>query len=215
MSIRPLLLFTTLLAASGACAQERVDLMECIQDPNITERFLPVELITGNPLPAEPVLTFAPVKREYPFIWAFPGEKGTVATTSLEGPVTWTGGQGKVYEIYERKVPRAHERFALTPDKTSVGRVYDERWGNATNEGKFPVGTWSQGQKRTYHTIYHMNRGDQPLTTTIEIEKLSCTYDGIKDAVQFRWTTSRGLNYVYILAPEKGLVQVVIYKRGS
>lgn len=217
--LNPTMTATVCLAALAlplaAQAKEDVDMLECVHDASVTQRFLPVELITGNPLPAEPVLQFTPVKRSYPFAWAAPGKKGTLDETSLEGPVMWKGAGGKEYEIYERKVPRAHERFALTADKTAVGRVYDERWGNATNEGKFPVGTWGQGQKRTYYMTYHTAGGDRQMTSAIEIEKLACSFDGVPGAVQFRWTTSRGLDYVYVLAPERGLVQVVMHRRGS
>lgn len=205
-----------LISGSVAQAQDEVDAVDCIQDLATEERFLPVELITGHPLPSTHVLSFEPVqKRVYPFISASPNLKGKMAETSLDGPYVWVGHGGKEYEIYERKVPRAHERFAMTKDQSSVGRVYDERWGNATNEGKFPVGIWKQGEKRSYQATYHTTRGDLPITTTIEIEKLSCTYQGINDSVQFRWTTSRGLNYVYVLTPERGLVQAVVYRRGS
>ncbi|MBO9678382.1 MAG: hypothetical protein J7556_09090 [Acidovorax sp.] len=206
------------LLAAAACvnaqAQGQVAAPECVQDMQATERFIPVELLTGNPLPEKPELTFAPVKRVYPFIDASPDRSGDIKETSLEGPMSWTGEGGKVYEVYERKVPRAHERFALTPDRTAIGRVYDERWGNATNEGKFPVGVWQQGQRRTYNTLYHTAQRDAALTSSVEIEKLSCTYEGVDGALQYRWKTSRGLDYSYIYAPGRGLVQVVTYRRG-
>lgn len=201
-------------ASVNAQAQGQVAAPECVQDMQATERFIPVELLTGNPLPEKPELTFAPVKRVYPFIDASPDRSGDIKETSLEGPMSWTGEGGKVYEVYERKVPRAHERFALTADRTAIGRVYDERWGNATNEGKFPVGVWQQGQRRTYNTVYHTAQRDAALTSSVEIEKLSCTYEGVDGALQYRWKTSRGLDYSYIYAPGRGLVQVVTYRRG-
>lgn len=207
-----------LLAATvslNAQAQSQAAVPECVQDTHITERFIPVEMLTGNPIPEKQELSFAPVKRIYPFIDASPDRTGDIKETSLDGPMSWMGQGGKVYEVYERKVPRAHERFALTPDGTAIGRVYDERWGNATNEGKFPVGIWQQGQRRMYHTTYHTARQDVALTSSVEIEKLSCTYEGIGGAIQYRWKTSRGLDYVYIYAPGRGLVQVVTYRRGG
>ncbi|KAB2900217.1 MAG: hypothetical protein F9K35_07220 [Burkholderiaceae bacterium] len=203
-----------LAAAASVNAQAQVAVPECVQDTQATERFIPVELLTGNPIPEKPELTFAPVKRVYPFIDASPDRSGDIKETSLEGPMSWTGEGGQVYEVYERKVPRAHERFALTPDRTAIGRVYDERWGNATNEGKFPVGVWQQGQRRTYNTVYHTAQRDAALTSSVEIEKLSCTYEGVGGAIQYRWKTSRGLDYSYIYAPGRGLVQVVTYRRG-
>ncbi len=181
----------------------------------MTERFIPVELLTGNPFPEKQELTFTSVKRIYPFLNASPDGKGEMLETTLEGPVQWVGQNGQSYEVYERKVPKAHERFALTPDKTAIGRVSDERWGNATNEGKVPVGLWMQGQVRTYNTVYHHSRGNLNLTTSVEIEKLSCTYDGVAGAIQYRWKTSRGADYGYIYAPGRGLVQVAAYQRDT
>lgn len=190
----------------------------CEHDVTVQERFIPVEMLTGNPMPdgqGVPALTFSPVDRTYPFWSSSPGGAGTVMETQLKGPVQWVGEGGKAYEVYERKVPRAHERFALTPDRTAIGRVYDDRWGNATNEGKFPVGQWKQGQKRVYDTLYHgSSQGSRSLQTSVEIEKLSCTYEGIAGAVQYRWKTTHGLDYVYVYAPVRGLVQVVTYSRG-
>lgn len=194
-------------------AQEAKAVPECALDPGVTRRFIPVELLTGNPIPEKPELVFSPVKRVYPFLNAS-ADRGDVQETSLEGPVSWTGEGGQVYEVYERKVPKANERFALTPDKTAIGRVYDERFGNATNEGKFPVGMWEQGQTRSYNTVYHSPRGHLPLTSSVTVEKLSCTYEGVSGAVQYRWKTSRGLDYSYIYVPGRGLVQVNVSRRG-
>ncbi|WP_342133583.1 hypothetical protein, partial [Hydrogenophaga sp. OTU3427] len=110
-----------LLAATvslNAQAQSQAAVPECVQDTHITERYIPVELLTGNPIPEKQELSFAPVKRIYPFIDASPDRTGDIKETSLDGPMSWMGQGGKVYEVYERKVPRAHERFALTPDGT-------------------------------------------------------------------------------------------------
>lgn len=187
---------------------------ECVLDAGVQERFVPVELFTGLPLGAAPELMLAPVERSYPFIGVSPGQPVRVQETRLQGPVKWVGEGGVEYEVYERRVPQAHERIALTPDRTALGRVYDERFGNAANEGKFPVGPWAQGQKRTYNTVYYTAQGARRLTSSVEIEKLSCTYEGTAGALQYRWTTSRGLDYVYIYVPGRGLVQVIAYKRG-
>jgi len=209
---------TLMLAVSAVslqvAAQQTTAVPECVDEPGVSQRFIPVEMLTGNPMTDKPELVFAPVQRVYPFVDASADRQADVKETSLNGPVSWTGEGGKVYEVYERKVPRAHERFALVPDKTAIGRVYDERFGNATNEGKFPVGTWQQGQSRTYSTTYFTQRGPMLVTTTVTIEKLSCTYEGVSGALQYRWKTSRGLDYAYIYAPGRGLVQVKTYKRG-
>ncbi|HEX7890389.1 MAG TPA: hypothetical protein VF522_13590 [Ramlibacter sp.] len=194
------------LAAAAAAQQAPV----CEQDASVTERFIPVELLTGLPAPEKPELVFAPVRRSYPFVNVLPDGRLGGGEVTLEGPVRWTGEGGKDYEVYERKVPRAHERFAFTPDRTAIGRVYDERFGNAVNEGKFPVGLWQQGQKRSYATVYG---GSRRAVSSITIEKLSCTYEGVAGALQYRWT-SNGLDYGYIYAPGRGVVQVMTYRSG-
>ena len=201
-------------ASSHVLAQSpNSTVQECVHDTTVQERFIPVELLTGLPLPDNPTLVFAPVERVYSFVNASPDAQGEVGEVSLAGPVQWAGEGGLVYEVYERKVPLAHERFALTADKTAIGRVYDQRIGNVKNEGKFPVGLWTQGQKRSYDTVYYVNGRLINLKTMLEIEKLSCTYDGVAGAMQYRWTTTNNRDYGYIYAPGRGVVQVAAFKR--
>ena len=201
-----------LLFAGMAQAQPRVPV--CVHDESVKERFLPVELLTGNPVTDRQELVFAPVDRVYPYVSEQADGSVGKGEVTLKGPMRWEGQGGTVYEIYERKVPRAHERFALTPDRTAIGRVYDERFGNASNEGKFPVGLWAQGQVRRYSTVYFSPRGVLNDVTSVEIEKLSCVYEGVPGAVQYGWKTGRGLSYGYVYAPGKGLVQVMVRAGG-
>jgi len=210
----------SLFAGTGAQAQG-AKVPVCVHDESVKERFLPVELLTGNPLTETRELVFAPVDRVYPFVDELPDGSVGKGEAALKGPLSWEGQGGTVYEVYERKVPRAHERFALTPDRTAIGRVYDQRFGNATNEGKFPVGMWAQGQVRSYNTTYFSSRGTRNETSSVEIEKLSCTYEGIPGAVQYGWKTTGalthgfgGLSYGYIYAPGKGLVHVMTRTGG-
>ena len=212
---------TTLLLAGPAAMAQAAGAPVCVHDESVKERFLPVELLTGNPMTETRELVFAPVDRVYPFVDELPDGSLGKGEAALKGPVSWEGQGGTVYEVYERKVPRAHERFALTPDRTAIGRVYDQRFGNATNEGKFPVGVWSQGQVRRYNTTYFSSRGTRNETSSVEIEKLSCTYEGIPGAVQYGWKTTGtlaygygGLSYGYIYAPGKGLVHVMTRTGG-
>lgn len=204
-AIRSCVTAAFLALASVAAAAQQVPV--CEPDPAVTERFIPVELLNGLPMPQTQELRFAAVERSYPFLNVRADGTTSMMETSLSGPVRWVGDGGVEYEVYERKVPRAHERFALTKDQTAIGRVYDERFGNATNEGKFPVGLWKQGQKRSYATRY----GTRQDVTHVQIEKLSCTYEGVPGAVQYRWLSGR-LEYVYIYAPGRGLVQVQVVR---
>lgn len=209
----------TVSALIGACAVSATAHANgapvCEHDTSVTERFLPVELLTGLPFDdTQKELVFAPVNRVYPFVDILPDGSLGQGDTKLEGPVKWTGYNNVEYEVYERQVPRAHERFALTSDKTAIGRVYDARSGMIVNEGKFPVGLWKQGQKRSYSTLYVSPLGNRDATSYLEIEKLSCTYEGIPGAMQFGWSTSRGLEYGYIYVPGRGLAQVMTRKAG-
>lgn len=207
------LTFVLLLAGMAQAQTPKVPV--CIQDESVKERFLPVELLTGNPMTDSRELVLGAVDRVYPFIDELPDGSVGKGDVTLKGPMQWEGHGGTVYEIYERKVPRAHERYALTPDRTAMGRVYDQRFGNATNEGKFPVGMWSQGQVRRYNTTYFSPRGTRHEVTSVEIEKLSCVYEGTPGAMQYGWKTSSGTSYGYIYAPGKGLVHVMTRVGGN
>lgn len=198
----------SLLALHGLTAAQTAPV--CEHDAAVTERFIPVEMLTGLPLPSTPELRFAEVDRSYPFIDVLPDGKLGKGDVVLKGPTKYSGYAGKEFEVYERSVPRAAERVALTPDSTAIGRVWDQRFGNAYNEGKFPVGPWQQGQKRSYDTLY----GQRSAVSSIEIEKLSCTYDGVAGSLQYRWRTNNGVDYGYIYAPGRGVVQVFTYKGG-
>lgn len=199
------------LASHGVQAQtpSPTGVPVCVQDDSVKERFLPVELFTGSPMPAGNELTMVPVDRVYPFIDELPGGKLGSGDVALKGPVEWKGQGGTVYQVYERKVPRAEERYAMTPDRTAMGRVYDQRSGNITNEGKYPIGMWSQGQKRSYNTVYESPRGARVDITYLQIDKLSCTYEGVAGAMQYTFGSNRGINYGYIFVPGRGLTHVM------
>jgi len=204
-SLRPLIP-VLLLAASAAFAQP---VPVCALDDSVKERFLPVELLTGNPMTENKELVLAPIDRVYPFVDELPGGGVGKGDVALKGPVKWQGAGGTVYEVYERRVNRTGERYALTADRTAMGRVFDDRIGNITNEGKYPVGVWQQGQKRSYKTVYATPIGTRNGTSTLEIEKLSCTYEGTPGAMQYGWTTDTGQSYAYIYVPGRGLTHVM------
>ena len=216
--MRPVNLSLLASALAATChiavAQAPAAAPVCVHDESVKERFLPVELFTGNPMPATDELVMAPVDRVYPFIDELPDGKLGSGDVVLKGPVMWQGQGGKNYEVYERKVPRAHERYAITPDRTGMGRVYDQRIGNITNEGKYPVGLWTQGQKRTYATYYEFPRGTRYEPTTVEIEKLSCVYEGVPGAMQYSYKTTNS-HYGYIYVPGKGLTHVMTRVRAN
>lgn len=200
-----------LLVATFATSQAQSAIDDiCVNDAAVAERFIPVELLTGLPLPESKELRFLEVDRSYPFKDLLPDGQTGGGEVLIKGPFKWSGYGGKEFEVYERHVPRSMERVALTPDQTAIGRVYDQRYGNSYNEGKFPVGNWKAGQKRSYDTLY----GQRSAVSSLEIEKLSCNYEGIEGALQYRWKTNNGLDYGYIYAPGRGVVHVMTYKNG-
>lgn len=205
------------LAAHSAQAQAPADgkAPVCVHDESVKERFLPVEMLTGSPMPEAQELVMGPIDRVYPFIDELPNGTLGGGDVALKGPMQWTGQGGVAYEVYERKVPRANERYAVTPDRTAMGRVYDQRIGNITNEGKYPVGLWAQGQKRSYKTVYESPRGARVDITYVEIEKLSCVYEGVPGAMQYAFTSNRGVSYSYIYVPGKGLTHVITRSQGN
>lgn len=200
---------TVALAQPGA--------VECEHDPGVTERFLPVELLTGEPLPDGEVLRLGSVQRRYPFVGLYAdGSPPSTGETTLSGPVQYRTAYGVTLPAYERTVPQAQEVVAITFDGEAMGRVYDSRIG-PMREAKFPIGRWRQGETRHHAATYYTPRGTGHARTSITIEKLSCRYEGIPGAVAFRWKVDDGrrADYGYVFAPGRGLVQVTVYKRGG
>ncbi len=191
---------------------------ECVHDASVTERFLVVELITGADLPTREELRMAPVDRTYPFTAYYPsGAPPQPGETALKGPVDHRTHTGRTVASYERTVPGATERMAITNNEQALGRVFDERIGQIENEGKYPVGRWKQGETRDFDTTYYTPRGARSSRTSINVEKLSCRFEGIAGAYQIRWKVDGGqrADYGYVFAPGRGLVQVVVYKRAG
>lgn len=103
---------------------------ECCHDPTVTERFLPVELINGEPLPATDVLQLVAIDKHYSFVAYYPsGEPPFNGETTLKGPIEQRRAYGRVVQSYERTVPAATERMAITDNGQAMGRIFDERIG--------------------------------------------------------------------------------------
>lgn len=201
--------------ASATLAQPNVSV--CEHDPSVTERFLPVELITGEPWPDANVLRLGPVQRRYPFVGVYAdGSPPSTGETTLSGPVEHRTAYGVTLPAYERTVPQAQEVVAITFDGEAMGRVHDSRIG-PMREAKFPIGHWRQGETRHHTATYYTPRGPTQARTSITIEKLSCRYEDSPGAVAFRWQVEGGrrADYGYVFAPGRGLVQVTVYKRGG
>ncbi|GAB4405721.1 MAG: hypothetical protein OHK0048_25680 [Rhodoferax sp.] len=190
---------------------------ECEHEAEVTERFLPVSLLTGTAAPPDGTFRLDPVQRRYPFV-AIVQDDGAprAGETTLEGPVEYRTGNGSTVQAYRRTVPGAREVVAITFEGESMGRVEDSRIG-AMHEAKFPIGRWKQGETRSFPVTYHTTRGTHTDRTSITIEKLSCRYEGTAGAVQFRWKVDDGRrgDYRYVFAPGRGLVMVHVFKRAG
>ncbi|WP_333708642.1 hypothetical protein [Tepidimonas ignava] len=203
--------------AVGVTPAQATDWTACEHDPSVTERFLPVELINGLPLPEQRVLQLAPVDRSYPFTGVYPsGEPAMQGQTTLKGPVEFRTGDGRTVQAYERAVPQAKEVIAITFPDEAMGRVYDSRAG-LMHEAKFPIGLWKQGETRHHTATYFAAGRTGQARTSITIEKLQCRYDGVDGAVAFRWKVDDGRrgDYGYVFAPGRGLVRVIVYRRAG
>jgi hypothetical protein len=194
----------------------------CVHDTGVAERFLPVDLFTGTDWNGEKSITFPVVDRTYPWTYSYRDDEETVvfeSTTSLKGPVDWTSPlSGKAYKVYDRVVRNARgevaERMTVIADGTALGRVTDERLarkgGEFQDEGKYPVGTWKQGEQKTFDRTVLFSGKSVASPTSIEIEKLSCVFDGVAGSVQIRWNDpDQKISFSYIFAPGRGMAHVI------
>lgn len=191
----------------------------CVPDPNVTERFIPVELLTGSEWDGAKEINLPNVDRAYPVDDYSSGGIYNYNVT-LKGPIDWRHPDaGRNMKIYERVVgvSGANERFAVRSDKKAAGRVTDSRtpvtWDT---EAKFPLGNWEQGEKRNFTHDFHVRGRIVDGETDIEIEKISCNYKGVKNSLQYRWKSYRrgslSGDYSYIYGPNKGMMAVIVHK---
>jgi len=194
----------------------------CEHDASVTERFLPVGLFTGTDWNGEHRIELPVVDRTYPWTYSYRDDDEKVvfeSTMSLKGPVDWKSPlTRKAYKVYDRIVVNFRgtvaERMTVIEDGTATGRVTDARLakkgGEFLNEGKYPVGIWKQDQKKTYDREVVFRGKTTASPTSIEIEKLSCVFDGIPDSVQLLWSDpGRKLAFSYIFAPGRGMAHVI------
>src|SRR5437016_407342 len=142
-------------------------------------RFIPVELWTGASWDGEHVIRMAPADL------AFGRGK------RIGGPMPWTPPDGGApIQVYERTNRGKRQLFALAPDGTGLGRVYDSRYPRyCPGEVKFPLGYWRQGEVRDYDL--HCGGGvTRPLR--VAIEHVDFTYATVPHSLQFHWVIDDG-----------------------
>jgi hypothetical protein len=193
---RTLLPVALCLALTGVARAEDWSAWQRAYDPTTRTRFIPVELWTGALWDGTQEIRMAPAALEF-------GRRGD---KSIKGPTTWNG-----IEVYERPYrDNKLQLFAIRPDRTGLGRVFDSRHHVCLGEVKFPLGRWKQGEVRAYQLDCVREKWPQPLKVTIE--EIDFVYDGVPHSLRFHWLLregrGRGTDMRYVYSPLRGLVQV-------
>lgn len=177
-------------------------------NPSSKERFIPVELFTGEHWDGKHELS---LKEASTIACATVVGKNTpCGKYHLTGPfktetndtkIEWAGDQVSYYRrTYTNRRGEVESFFTINNSKDGLVRIYDKRpkWGERTYTGlgsKFPLGYWKEGEVRTYPS-------DRP--TRIEIIKL----DDPNHCLTFRWVIGEGKrrnqDNNYTFCPDRG-----------
>jgi hypothetical protein len=174
------------------------------------ERFLPLQLIIGGDWDGQNTITY-PSGRFGELV-----QGGSIWV----GPKQWTHPKtGEVLTVYDRTRGgrnAADQVFAVRKDKTAIGRVSDNRFGieACDQEGKYPLGVWRQGEKRSFeYTCWYGGKANTRVTT-LTIQEIDFDFGGFKHAMQVDWVlrdkaSGRELDHrIYTFAPGKGVVNL-------
>jgi hypothetical protein len=117
--------------------------------------------------------------------------------------------RGEPILVYERVQSGKRQLFALAPDGSGLGRVYDSRYPRyCPGEVKFPLGYWKEGEVRDYRLSCDGGRSTRTLRVTIEA--IDFTYGCVAHSLRFHWLMDegrgRGTNMHYTYSPRLGLV---------
>ena len=193
-------LAVAVMAAGSAAAAPDLSRWAAGFDAAARTRFIPVELWTGGEWDGSRDLRLTRANLAF-------GQRGEKRIT---GPVAWTrAGSGETMEVYERNNRGKKQLFALSSRGDGLGRVYDSRYErDCVDEVKFPLGTWREGETRTFDVV--CNNGRLRRRIELTIEKLDFEHNGAPHSLQFHWVgdggKGRGTNMHYIYSPGKGLV---------
>jgi hypothetical protein len=198
--VTPLALGVLVALLSAATAAAQPTGWERGYDAATGVRFIPVELWTGGAWDGTHAI------RTLPADLAFGRGK------RITGPIPWTppvGGDPIL--VYERTERSKRQLFALAPDGTGLGRVYDSRYPRyCPGEVKFPLGYWKQGEIRDYRRPCGPGQGSRTLRVTIE--HIDFTYASVAHSLRFHWLMDegrgRGTTMRYTYSPGLGLVHV-------
>jgi len=198
---------------AGFVTAEKINLDKADQASG-NVRFIPVELFTGAEWDGTHQLTFKEVSTSTSACAADIGKHCT--TYKITGPfkterndtkIEWAGDEVSYYlrTFRTRNRGEVESFFTINNSRDGLVRIYDKRkqWGARAYSGlgsKFPLGSWKQGEVRTYPSRR---------ATRIEIVEL----DGPNHCLTFRWTVgkapfSRNSDNNYTFCPGVGLKSV-------
>ncbi len=175
------------------------------------ERFIPVELWNGGQWDGKRDLAMNSIDGSY-------SHRRTVF--HIKGPMDWKHPEtGETYRVYERLNPGAglkKQLFAINPEKSGLGRVYDARPGlglrTLTGGLKFPLGLWKEGETRKFVYRHFADSGVSMRMETLTLRRIDFVYQGTPHCIDFDWTmtdadgpnTYDRDNYIY--CPGKSMV---------
>ena len=149
------------------------------------DRYIPVEMWTGETWSGEDRIVMAPVKATF----------GSRGQRSINGPFAWThpvtGEQMQVYERINRTAAGTKRQlFTVNPEQTGLAKVYDERPGMktryfSTNAVLFPLGNWRRSEKKDFIFDEYVDGKPVRRTATLHIRRLSFNYKGVPYAIKF------------------------------
>lgn len=205
-----------LLLVGATCSAADPSVWDAAFDASKQERFIPVELWTGEPWDGGRDLTTNTAKTKF-------GERGQKEIT---GPMQWSHpNTGETVLVYERtnrdkdgsvKV----QLFAMNEAKNGLGRVYDSRrgLGTRTYSGglKFPLGLWKQGETRELPEKRYEGSKVETRHESIKITQIDFAYQGQSHCLEFYWIYRDGGKTVdhqtYTYCPDQGMVRAVQHR---
>lgn len=176
-------------------------------------RDIPIELWAGAPL--DSVVSDSDI---LPTVDTLTGNR---QNRTISGPTIWTHPEtGETLWVYERTNFRSdgvkRQLFAMRPDGEALARVFDARPGQAnrtfSGDAFFPLGTWRQGEERSFRMVEFTAEGPKERIATIEIREIDYTYRDVPHSLKFDWilTDAEG-NVVYhenyIYSPDRSMVR--------
>jgi hypothetical protein len=198
-------LFGLLLAIPAGSLH--ADVWDDAYDASTGTRFIPIELIlgaawNGNRSITHPSGTF----------------RQTVGGSTWEGPEKWmhpvTGRSLTVYYRSRGGRNAASQVFAVRDDQTAIGRVGDSRFGidGCDQEGKYPLGSWKQGETRTFRYTCWYDKKPKNKIATITIKNIDFDCGGARHCLSIEWSLrneggkSEIDRMIYTFAPGQSIV---------